>query len=251
MVEIKKNGAVLVITIIALLALYIGRNKISVGGAFKLTNANLGDDLRVIYLTFDDGPTSPITDKVLDILKEKNVKATFFVVGNKIKIKEQLIRRIYNEGNGIGLHTYTHDYSKIYCSQEAFIEEMDRTSDEIYNVLRIRSKIIRFPAGSIGHLNKTLYKKLNDKNYKIYDWNARITDGVNPNKPPELFYKEAIDSGKKWSTVFMLMHCDALNINTCRALPRIIDYYKEHKYIFKVIDENTPEYFFKFEKKSR
>jgi peptidoglycan-N-acetylglucosamine deacetylase len=231
------------------MVLFIIYNKVPVGSNSKLANNYLDDNGKVIYLTFDDGPISPITDKILDILKEKNVNATFFVIGKKIKIKEQLIRRIYNEGNGIGLHTYTHDYSKIYSSHKAFIDEMDKSSEEIYNILGFRPKIIRFPTGSIGHLNRTLYKKLNEKNYKIYDWNARITDGIHPNKSPEAFYKEAIKTGKKWNTIFMLMHCDAPNINTCKALPRIIDYYKENHYTFQVIDENTPEYFFRFEKK--
>jgi peptidoglycan-N-acetylglucosamine deacetylase len=237
------------ISIIVLFLLFFINDRVPTRSNSKLANNYLTDNEKVIYLTFDDGPITPITDKILDILKEKNVNATFFVIGQKVKIKEQLIKRIYNEGNGIGLHTYTHDYNKIYSSHKAFIDEMDKTSDEIYNVLGIRPKIIRFPTGSIGHLNKTLYKKLNEKNYKIYDWNARITDGIHPNKSPEAFYNEAVKTGKKWSTIFMLMHCDALNLNTCKALPRIIDYYKDNNYTFKVIDENTPEYFFRFEKK--
>jgi peptidoglycan-N-acetylglucosamine deacetylase len=204
---------------------------------------------KVIYLTFDDGPTTPITDIILDILKDKKVNATFFVIGNKVKLKASLIKRIYNEGNGIGLHTFTHDYSKIYRSQEAFICEMDRSAEEIYDVLGIRPNIIRFPTGSIGHLNKTLYQKLKEKHYRIYDWNARITDGVHPNKSPYTFYREAVKSGRKWDTIFMLMHCDALNSNTCKALSKIIDYYKDNDFEFKIIDQNTPEYYFRYEKK--
>lgn len=189
-----------------------------------------------------------MTDKILDILKEKQVKATFFIIGKKIKIKQDLVRRIDNEGNGIGLHSYTHDYRKIYSSDQAFIDEMNRTSDELYDVIGKTSKCIRFPLGSNKHLTKKLYIKLSEKNYKIYDWNARITDGVNPNQSPDVFYREAISSAKKWSTVFMLMHCDALNINTCKALPRIIDYFKKENYTFKIIDENTPEYYFRFKR---
>ena len=250
-IKVKKKYEVVAITIIVLLLLFFINNNISTRSKSILANNYLDNNNKVIYLTFDDGPTTPITDKILDILKEKKVKATFFVIGKKVKIKEMLIKRIYKEGNGIGLHSYTHDYSKIYSSHKAFIEEMDKSADEIYDVLGIRPVIIRFPTGSIGHLNKTLYKKLNEKNYRIYDWNARITDGVNPNKSPEAYYKEAIKTGEKWSTVFMLMHCDALNLNTCKALPRIIDYYKDKHYTFKIIDKNTPEYFFRFEKKKR
>ena len=249
MIKIKRKYTILGLSIIILGLDFSLIIKGVIRSNSKLTNNNLDDSNKVIYLTFDDGPISPITDKILDILKDKKVKATFFVVGKKVKIKEQLIKRIYREGNGIGLHTYTHEYNKIYSSQKAFIDEMDKSAEQIYDVLGIRPKIIRFPTGSIGHLNKTLYKKLNEKSYKIYDWNARITDGIHPNKSPEAFYKEAVKTGKKWHTVFMLMHCDALNLNTCKALPSIIDYYKENNYTFEVIDENTPEYFFRFEKK--
>ena len=71
---------------------------------------------KIIYLTFDDGPSYKVTNKVLDILKEKEVQATFFLIGNQIKDKEDVVKRIYEEGNGIGLHTYTHNFKKIYAN---------------------------------------------------------------------------------------------------------------------------------------
>lgn len=225
--------------------------ELGTGNAYAYSKVRYNSAVAVqksIYLTFDDGPTPKITDEILDILKAKNVKATFFVIGNKAKLHNDIIERIYMEGHGIGLHTYTHNYRKIYGDDKAFIDEMDRTSDEICNITGIRCSAIRFPLGSIGHLNKVLYEKLNEKNYKIFDWNARITDGVHPNKTPEAFYKEAVDSSKKWNSVFMLMHCAEINKNTCKALPKIIDYFKKNDYIFKVIDESTPAYFFDFRK---
>lgn len=209
-----------------------------------------GKGEKTIYLTFDDGPSSPITDRILDVLKEKNVNGTFFVIGNKIRARQKLVERIYEEGNAIGLHTFTHDYGKIYRSHDAFLEELEESSDAIFAVLGIRPKIVRFPTGSKGHLNRALYDKLNERGYKIYDWNARITDGVHPGFTPDKFIKEAAKSGLKWNTVFMLMHCDELNSNTCKALPQIIDFFKDNNYTFKIIDENTPEYFFRFEKRN-
>ena len=79
---------------------------------------------KIIYLTFDDGPSYKVTNKVLDILKENEVKATFFLIGNQIKDKEDVVKRIYEEGNSIGLHTYTHNFKKIYCDEDKFIQEM-------------------------------------------------------------------------------------------------------------------------------
>ena len=69
---------------------------------------------KIIYLTFDDGPSSKVTDGVLDVLKEKDVKATFFLIGNQIKDREDVVKRIHNEGHGIGLHTYNHKFKYVY-----------------------------------------------------------------------------------------------------------------------------------------
>lgn len=203
---------------------------------------------KVIYLTFDDGPTPPITDKILDILKVKNVNATFFIIGKKIRSNQALLKRMVGEGNGIGLHSYTHDYKKIYSSNDAFICEMSKTDEELLHAIDISAKCIRFPLGSKNHLNKYLYIKLSLKDYRIFDWNARLTDGVHPYCSPEVFYKEAIATAKNRTTVFMLMHCDVHNQNTCKALPKIIDYFKKNRYTFKIIDNDTPEYFFKFKR---
>lgn len=85
------------------------------GSKAALGNSNstqIKNDEKIIYLTFDDGP-SVMTDKVLDVLKENDVKATFFIIGNKIKGQEAVVKRIYTEGHSIGLHTYTHTYKNI------------------------------------------------------------------------------------------------------------------------------------------
>ncbi|WP_242946795.1 polysaccharide deacetylase family protein [Clostridium haemolyticum] len=77
-----------------------------------------------VYLTFDDGPTSKVTLDILDVLKEHNVKATFFVVGKEIQNRETVLKKIYNEGHSIGLHTYSHSFKKIYKNDDSFVKEM-------------------------------------------------------------------------------------------------------------------------------
>lgn len=124
---------------------------------------------KVIYLTFDDGPSYGVTENILNILKRYNVKATFFVVGSKISEKERILKRIYNEGHSIGLHSYTHYYKRIYLNLDVFVSEMVQTSNEIKRVIGIRPQIIRFPGGTYKHLNRSFLKELHDLNYKIYD----------------------------------------------------------------------------------
>jgi peptidoglycan/xylan/chitin deacetylase (PgdA/CDA1 family) len=204
---------------------------------------------KVVYLTFDDGPSYIVTPRVLDILKEKDIKATFFVVGNKIQYRENILKRIKEEGHSIGLHTYTHKYKLIYSSYDNFIKEMEDTAEEVNRVLGYRPLAIRFPTGSKPHLNEELLERLHEKNYKIYDWNASLSDGINYNTPTVKLVKEAAKIiGRNNSKIFLLLHCDQTNKNTAKALPTIIDYYKDLGYEFKVIDENTPEYYFRFKK---
>ncbi len=203
------------------------------------------EDKKIIYLTFDDGPSTNVTNKMLDILKEQNVKATFFVVGYKINAREDILQRIYKEGHSIGLHTYTHIYKKIYANEDAFLDEMDKTCMEVKRVIGIEPKLIRFPSGSKNHLSKHLLEKLHTNNYKIYDWNLCASDGIDYNIKADKLYKEATRKCINPNKIFLLMHCDSNNKNTCECLEMVIKYYKNCGYEFKTITPDTPEYYFR------
>lgn len=200
---------------------------------------------KVIYMTFDDGPSDHITPKILDILKQKKVKATFFIVGKCINGKEDILRRIYNEGHGIGLHSYSHNSKKIYKSTDALIKEMDETKVEIHNVIGTYTYIVRLPGGSKSHLNADSLEALHSHKYKLYDWNACISDGIDYNIKCERLIREAKKVVGNSNKIMLLLHCDECNKNTVKALPSIIDYYIDKNYEFKIIDKNTPEYYFR------
>jgi peptidoglycan/xylan/chitin deacetylase (PgdA/CDA1 family) len=203
------------------------------------------ENKKIIYLTFDDGPSTNVTNKMLDILKEQNVKATFFVVGYKITDREDILQRIHKEGHSIGLHTYTHIYRKIYANEDAFIDEMKKTSAEVNRAIGIEPKLIRFPSGSKNHLSQHLLEKLHANNYKIYDWNLCASDGIDHNIKADKLYKEATRKCINPNKIFLLMHCDSNNKNTCASLEKIIKYYKDLGYEFKTINPDTPEYYFR------
>ncbi|MBU3161333.1 polysaccharide deacetylase [Clostridium frigoris] len=200
-------------------------------------------DEKVIYLTFDDGP-SVMTDKVLDILKQNDVKATFFLIGNQIKGYEDMVKRIYTQGNSIGLHTYTHTYNKIYSSRKGFISEMLKSQSEISSIIGVKPTIIRFPSGSSKHLTKAFLEELHGYNFKVYDWNAVMSDGVNCNTSPDKLYREATKITIKDQPIILLMHCDYMHKNTCKALPGVIKFYKDNGYEFKTINDKTTEIYF-------
>lgn len=198
---------------------------------------------KTIYLTFDDGPGGKVTESILDILKSENVNATFFLIGDQIKNQEDLVKRINNEGNSIGLHSMSHCKNKLYSCNENFINEMITEQSLLEELTSKKTFLLRFPFGCNNtsyHLKESLVNELHEKGFKIYDWNADSTDGANANAPVDTLIKRA-KSDKE--TVYLLMHCGFINKNSVKALPSIIKYYKDNGYTFKIIDEDTPEIF--------
>ncbi|WP_288162231.1 polysaccharide deacetylase family protein [Dubosiella newyorkensis] len=137
---------------------------------------------KVVYLTFDDGP-SENTAKILDILDKYNAKATFFVTGNHPEYNKYM-KRAAKEGHTIGLHTYTHNYSQLYSSEEAYFDDLQQISDMVEDVTGKKSKVIRFPGGSsnmisanyVDGLMTTLTQKVQEQGYQYFDWNVDSTD---------------------------------------------------------------------------
>lgn len=212
-----------------------------------INEQNIGE--KVIYLTFDDGP-SVITNKILDILKEKDVKATFFLIGNQIVGFEDTVKKIHKEGHSVGLHTYTHKFKRIYRNNDNFIKEMTDCRNEINKITGTNPNIIRFPGGSRKRLNNEFLNKLHKDNFKIYDWNVQVSDGIKPKTPSSKLFREATKDTASISPIILLMHCDYMHKNTCTALPKIIEYYKQQGYVFKPITENTSELYFPPSKKT-
>lgn len=198
----------------------------------------------VIYLTFDDGPSgSGSTKAILDTLKKYNVKATFFVTS---KGPDSLIKRAYDEGHTIGLHTASHNYAKIYASEEAYFKDLKRVSDRVEKITGVKSKYIRFPGGSSNTVSRKyskgimtrLIKKIHEQGYEFYDWNVASGDaGETTNS--EQVYRNVVRSLSKNKTNMILFH-DTKSF-TAAALPKIIQYGLDHNYEFKAIDDNTPK----------
>ncbi len=194
---------------------------------------------KIVYLTFDDGP-SENTGKILDILKEYNVKATFFVTGNNQKY-DNLMKRAHDEGHAIGLHTYSHDYKEVYASEKAYFEDLKKISDLVEKVTGEKSYIIRFPGGSSNTVSAEytkglmtlLTKKVQEKGYQYFDWNCDSTDASGNNVPVEQLIKNATSCSSQHINI--LMHDTDAKDTTVKALPKIIKYYREKGYTFKAI----------------
>lgn len=196
---------------------------------------------KVVYLTFDDAPGGEVTKKTLDILKEENVPATFFIIGNQVKGQEDIILRMKNEGHSIGLHSFTHERSKLYGCSSDFINEMKQVQKALYDVTGENYYILRFPFGtnnSTYRLTNEMVNSVHSNNFKIYDWTQDTLDGANPNSSPDTILNRAISTK---DNVVVLMHNAPANKNTSQAIKGIIKYYKSQGYTFEKITVDTPE----------
>lgn len=185
-----------------------------------------------VYLTFDDGPSDRVTPKILNVLDEYGIKATFFVIGMQIYEREDLIHRIYDSGHAIGIHTFSHEYSEIYSSYDNLINDIKKCEKVLYNVLpNYSTNLYRFPGGGCK-INEKYFDKI-DKLYKRIEWTSLTADGENHKLSPEKLYQNAVNTSKNKNTVVLLMHDSTYNTNTVLALPKIIEYYKNSGYVFK------------------
>lgn len=185
-----------------------------------------------IYLTFDDGPSDRVTPKILDVLKEENVKATFFIVGKQAHKRRYLIKREYDEGHCVAVHSYSHIYKDIYSSPQALIKDIDKCNDLIEEVTGERSKIYRFPGGSFT-VGADFLANVRANGFTYVDWNASTRDAELNNPTPADLFKYAIQTPVYPQRIVMLSHDTTDKSVVAEALREIIRYYKNKGYTFK------------------
>ncbi len=182
--------------------------------------------LHKVYLTFDDGP-SKNTEAILDILDEYGVKATFFVVGKEDGEAAQRLQMIYERGHTIGMHSFSHDYSKIYHSVEEFREDFLALKQYIYDATGVETTYFRFPGGSsnqISELNMTEFVTfIEEQGVEYYDWNVSSGDGTGKLIPVEMLVKNCTEMIPYYETSIILLHDSAPKTTTVEALPQIIE----------------------------
>lgn len=192
---------------------------------------------KTMYLTFDDGPSQENTAAVLDILKERGIKATFFVVGENVLKHPEIARRIVDEGHTIGIHCNEHDYDKIYASVDSFLEDFQAAYDAVYEVTGVEVQLFRFPGGSINAYNKDVYEEIivemTERGFIYFDWNGSLEDATKKNDP-EMLLRNARESTLERKKVVMLAH--DIIYNTVLCLEDLIDQFPEYK-----MEPLTPE----------
>lgn len=193
---------------------------------------------KAVYLTFDDGPSRSVTPLILDLLKQENIKATFFVLGARVDLNPSIVKREYKEGHFIANHGYSHIYSNIYSNTGSVLEEYNKTNTAIQNAigLEYNGHLFRFPGGSTGGKYHTLKKEakqlLLDNQIGYIDWNALSSDAAGAKTKEALLENVKQTVGDK-QTVVILMHDAGDKILTYEVLPDVISYLREKGYVFK------------------
>ncbi len=183
-----------------------------------------------VYLTFDDGPSTVVTNRILDTLKEEGVKATFFIVSDRVEGREKTLKRIAEEGHTVGVHSASHDYAKIYASEKTLLADVEKCAAVIRKQTGIVPKVYRFPGGGA---HKQYTKLLTERGYTVVSWNAVCGDEEIRGADSQRLYEETVKTSGGKKSVVLLLHDSANHKQTAEALPRIIAYYKTNGYTFK------------------
>lgn len=192
---------------------------------------------KMAYLTFDDGPSILVTPRILAILEEYDIKATFFVVGNMVDQNPQILKNIYEAGHSIGNHSYSHNYGYIYKNTKNFMADINKAEESMKNVLGddFRTNLLRFPGGSFGK-HSSFIKAVETANYKYFDWNSLNGDAEGFNLSKERLFNRLKETVKNKDNLIILMHDIDTKSATADSLKNIIDYLLEKGYYFDVLD---------------
>ncbi|MEG0295081.1 MAG: polysaccharide deacetylase family protein [Clostridium sp.] len=224
------------------------RHAIDVNVVADMLKGNYTGEEKYVFLTFDDGP-SPNTEKVLNVLKEKDVKGTFFVLGQRLEDErsKNTLKRTLKEGHAIANHSYTHNFKKLYPGNriniEAFMNEFDQTNNAMKEILgsEFNSNVLRMPG---GYNSREFYKdaslpafneKLSERGIVSIDWNALNGDAEGKPYSTEEMMNYVKRSTNNKNHVVILMHDTFGKEKTAEMLPQIIDYYKSEGYEFKTM----------------
>jgi len=196
---------------------------------------------KLIALTFDDGPTSGVTDNILRYLNRHEVKATFFVMPNDTENGRDFLRRMLDNGHEIGVHSMTHDYEIIYSSVEAFLDDFNQAFNLIYEQTGYKPYLYRFPGGSINDYNRNvrtdIIAEMTRRGFIYFDWNVDSRDALGANWSQ--MWATVLDDIEKVNRAVVLFHDRPGGRNTYLVIEDIVKELLARGYILSAIMPET------------
>ena len=211
------------------------------GNQTKITKKLVTDETKVIYLTFDDGP-SKYTGELLDVLKRYDVKATFFVVGSSVYT--DILSRMVEEGHAVGIHTYTHEFKDIYKSEENYFADLNKVQDLIIEKTGNKTDLLRFPGGSSNTVSKNynkgimgrLVQLVTEQGFEYFDWNVDSGDAGGTTETEQVY--ENVKNGVTGKRIAVVLQHDTKKFSI-DAVEKIIIWGKLNDYVFLPLNSNS------------
>lgn len=192
---------------------------------------------KIVYLTFDDGPTKKITLQVIEVLEKYDVKATFFVLGSLAEQNPDIIKTLDSKGHLVANHTYSHNYKYLYSNTSNLLGELEKTQQIIEDILgKKMPKIMRFPGGSFGNRLAPFRKEVVINGYSYFDWNVINGDAEGKNLIKSELVQRVKETNQNHRKAIVLMHDSNSKQATVDALPEIIEYFIAEGYTFDTLD---------------
>lgn len=196
---------------------------------------------KTVCFTFDDGP-SAVTEEILEILEKENVPATFFVIGPGGEQTDERLCAIIDAGQEIGLHSWNHDYGKIYASADAYFEDLETEREWIESVTGSAPTAVRLPGGSTNiyadrEVLSLIKEELEKSGYVRYDWNADGKDSVTRGITAYEIEQNVLSCAEGKNTVVVLLHDSSVRKTTPKALSLLIEDFREKGYRFCRLSE--------------
>ena len=180
---------------------------------------------RKVYLTFDDGP-SENTQAILDVLAEYDVKATFFVTGQKAVSHPEWYQAIVDGGHTLGMHSYSHKYGEIYESEDNFGSDLLKLQTFLENTTGVTPSFYRFPGGSsntVSEIPMSIFcDYLTNNSITYFDWNVSSKDAVSPMRSADEIVYNCTQNLANFENAVILLHDASNKSSTVEALPDII-----------------------------
>lgn len=210
-------------------------------GQEVICNIDIVKPEKTIYFTFDDGPSPNVTPELLKLLKKNNVRATFFLIGQKAEKYPDIVREMAENNNTIAVHTYTHDYVSVYAGLDSYMRDFNSTSQIITEITGKAPLLCRMPGGSNNSyckpaLGRSIISKLRSEGIGVADWNASYGDSTTKPVTAEELADRVINQIEKLENPIILAHDSESKEVTYEATKILIDEFKKKHYAFDTVD---------------